>query len=178
MTQRYFVGGPSNSGKSTFILSLVEHLQKWRDCTALAIELDVWSRSYPAFRGEVTFEDRPKQFGLEWDWQSPLLEQLQNFKNATEDFVFGDMPGKCIDEAIEFMCDNGGSAEAIVISHSVEDMNEWVEFFTKRNIHVVQRFLSVQDSSNLQLLHDMDRKIVPDDVFVASFGHNLLKGLV
>lgn len=178
MTQRYYVGGPSNSGKSTFLLSLVEHLRLRRGRSASAIELDVWSHSYPAFRGEISFEGRPKTVGLDWDWQTPLLERLQEFQAAQEDLVFGDMPGKCIDEATEFMCEHGGPASAIVVSRTTEGLVAWTDFFTERGIHVAERFLTLKENDTPRLLHGMERKIVPDHPDVSAFGQLLTKTLV
>ena len=115
-TKRYLVGGPQNSGKSTYVLSLAKRLQSGHGLRARAIELDVWSGSYPAFRGEVSFKDRPKQFGLAWDWKTPLDERIKEFNEAPDDIVLGDLPGAKIDEATDYMCKNAKADGAIVVS--------------------------------------------------------------
>ncbi len=172
MSKRYLVGGPPNSGKSTYTLSLVKRLESGHGVRARAVELDVWSGSYPAFRGEVSFKDRPKQFGLEWDWQTPLDARLQEFNEATEEIVFGDLPGAKIDAATDYMCAHAKADGAIVISRTLDGLKLWREALEARGVRVVHECLSVQGQTPL-MLHDMDRKIDALHPDVASFAGRL-----
>lgn len=171
--QRFLVGGPSNSGKSTYVLSLVNRLQTGMGHSARAVELDVWSSSYPAFRGEVTFKDRPKQFGLDWDWKTPLDARLKEFNEAGEDVVFGDLPGAKIDEATEYMCREAQADGAIIISRKLEGLELWREVFERFDIPVVFECMSFQGSSPLPL-QDLDRVIDPRHADVAFLADGLL----
>lgn len=161
MSKRYVVGGPSNSGKSTYVLSVTQALTTVHGLSARAIELDVWSGSYPAFRGEVTFKDRPKKFGLDWDWKTPLDERLAEFNGSTDDVVFGDMPGAKIDAATDYMCQNAKADGAIVISSSLDGLKLWAELFARHGIPIVDVCLSVRGPVP-RLLRDMSREIDPD----------------
>ncbi len=173
MAKRYLVGGPPNSGKSTYVLSLVGRLGSGLGRTAVAVELDVWSRSYPAFEGKVSFEDRPKRFGLDWDWKTPLDECLEEFNTAPADIVFGDLPGAKIDAATDYMIANAEADGAIVVSRTLDGLRLWREAFETRGMPVVLECLSVQGHSPL-MLRDMGRKIDPMHPDVASFVERLI----
>jgi hypothetical protein len=166
MSKRFLVGGPQNSGKSTYVLSTVKRLTDGHGVRARAIELDVWSGSYPAFRGEVSFKDRPKMTGLDWDWKTPLDVRLAEFNSATEEFVFGDLPGAKIDEATDYMCTNARADGAIVVSRTLDGIVLWREAFEKRGIRVVHECLSMQGQSPL-VLRDLHRAIDPSHPDVA-----------
>ncbi|HTM69100.1 MAG TPA: hypothetical protein VL426_07490 [Candidatus Binatia bacterium] len=167
-TKRYLVGGPSNSGKSTYVLSLAKRLQSGHGLRSRAIELDVWSGSYPAFRGEVTFKDRPKKTGLDWDWKTPLDARLKEFNEASEDVVLGDLPGAKIDAATDYMCANAKADGAIVVSRTLDGLKLWREAFIARGVRVVHECLSVQGQAPL-VLRDMDRKVDAEHPDVALF---------
>ncbi len=174
-TKRYLVGGPSNSGKSTYMLSLAKRLNAGHGVRARSIELDVWSSSYPAFRGEVSFKDRPKHFGLEWDWKTPLDARLKEFNEASEDIVFGDLPGAKIDAATDYMCANAKADGAIVVSRTLDGLKLWREAFEARGVAVVHECLSVQGQQPL-VLRDMDRNVDPVHPDVASFAARIISG--
>jgi hypothetical protein len=168
-TKRYLVGGPSNSGKSTYVLSIVKRLNAGHGLRARAIELDVWSGSYPAFAGEVSFKDRPKHFGLEWDWKTPLDERIAEFNGAAEDVIFGDLPGAKIDEATDYMCAQAEADGAIVVSRTLDGLAQWRKAFEDRGVPVVYECLSYQGQAPL-VLRDMHRTvdaIHPDVAFLA-----------
>lgn len=173
MTTRLLIGGPSNSGKSTFVLSLVEYL-RGTGITANAHELDVWSNSYIAFRGEIPFEGRPKRQGLDWDWQTPLKERIDAFNADVSDFVFGDLPGK-LDEAIAHTCANVRADGALVISRKLDALAEWEDFFGKNGVPLIQSFLTFQDRPPV-ILVGMNRNCDPNHRDVKSFGDTLLLG--
>jgi hypothetical protein len=158
--KRYLVGGPSNSGKSTYVLSLAKRLNGGHGIQARAIELDVWSGSYPAFKGEVSFKDRPKHFGLDWDWKTPLDARLKEFNEAVDDIVLGDLPGAKIDAATDYMCANAKCDGAIVVSRTLDGLKVWREAFEARGIRVVHECLSLQGQAPL-VLRDMNRSVDP-----------------
>ncbi len=171
MTKRYLVGGPQNSGKSTYVLSVVQRLGGGHGVRARAVELDVWSGSYPAFRGEVSFKDRPKKTGLDWDWKTPLEQRLAEFNGADDDYVFGDLPGAKIDEATHYMCEQAKADGAIVVSRSLEGLVQWREAFEKHGIPIVHECLSMQGQAAPLVLRDMHRGVDaahPDVAFLAS----------
>lgn len=164
---RYFVGGPSNSGKSTLVLSLVERL-RLDGRSAEAVELDVWSNSYPAFAGEVTFEGRPKRKGLDWDWQTPLAARLDAFNASTAEVVFGDMPGARIDAATDAMCRGGRADAAIVVSATTQGLEEWTVYFASQGIRVAHRCLTFKDAPP-HVLTGLCRTIQPDRADIGAF---------
>lgn len=178
MAKKYIVGGPSNSGKSTFLLSLIEHLKSEYGLTAESIELDVWSRSYPAFRGEIPFKGRPKTVGLDWDWKTPLDAELKRFNAATSDIVFGDMPGKAIDEASEYMLENAEADAGIAISRSTDGLEAWSKFFSDKCLPVAYEILTFAEGRVPLILVGMDRVIRPDHGDVVAFGQRFAADLV
>jgi hypothetical protein len=166
MTKRILVGGPSNSGKSSYVLSLVAHAKKLGR-TAEAFEFDVWSNSYPAFFGEVAFEDRPKRFDLGWDWRAALDERLDAFNASACDLVFGDMPG-VLGAAVVRMCERAIGSVALVISHSLEGVQAWQRLFRDDfAIDVLGTYVSVKRHPPIGALPDLGRRIVPDHPAVA-----------
>lgn len=172
MAKRYLVGGPANSGKSTLVLSLAEHLRRQRGLTVEAIEFDVWSGSYRAFHGEFTFKDRPKRQGLAWDWQTPLRERIAAFRASQADIVFGDLPG-IVDEAIELMCVEAKADAALVVSFSPEGLKDWTAFFAAHGLPVEFRVLTFKDDPPV-IVTGMNRVISPDHADVAAFAAKLV----
>lgn len=173
--RRFLVGGPTNSGKSTFSLTLVAHLRERLGLSAEAIELDVWSRSFAAFRGETPFETRPKDSGLEWDWRTPLRRQLALFHASRCNVVLGDLPGQ-LDEAIAFICRAAPGASALVVSRDIAGLEEWGTFFERRGIPVAHRCLTFLDR-HPHVLTGLSRRLDPDHADVAGFAAALQAGL-
>jgi len=172
-TKRFLVGGPSNSGKSTYVLSVTDRLQGGMGRSARAVELDVWSGSHPAFRGEVPFEGRAKHFGLDWDWRTLLDKRLKEFNEAKEDVVFGDLPGAKIDEATEYMCRQAKADGAIVISRTLEGLKLWRDAFAGFGVVVVHECLSHRGRAPL-ILHDMNRIMDPRHADVAFLAERIV----
>jgi hypothetical protein len=166
-TKRYLVGGPQNSGKSTYVLSLAKRLTMGHGLRARAIELDVWSGSYPAFEGKVSFKDRPKKFGLDWDWRTPLDERIRDFNEAADDVVLGDLPGAKIDEATDHMCAAANADGAIVVSRTLDGLAQWREAFEARGVKVVYECLTFQGGRAPLVLRDMSRNVDPEHPDVA-----------
>lgn len=177
MAKRYLVGGPSNSGKSSLLLSSVEFFRTGylRDTlSAVSIELDVWSLSYPAFRGEIPFEGRPKTVGLDWDWKTPLDLKLKEFNEAGADIVLGDLPGgKRIDEAHDYMIANAKADGAIVVSRSLEGLAEWRAYFLGKGLKVMLTVLTVPDEAPTLTLAAPPRSIDPEHDSVLDFAEAL-----
>lgn len=161
MQRKYLVGGPSNSGKSTFVLSLAEHLRRDLCLSVDAIEFDVWSSSYPAFEGRVDFKDRPKRFGLDWDWKTPLDERIAAFNGSGAELVFGDMPG-ILDDAIRHMVRNARAHGGLIVSRTNEGITEWEKFFLEERLPIVHRWRTFMDEEPPLILVGMDRNIDPD----------------
>ena len=166
-TKRYLVGGPSNSGKSTYVLSLAKRLQSGHGIRARAIELDVWSGSYPAFRGEVSFKERPKKFGLDWDWKTPLDERLTAFRSCPAGLVFADLPGQ-IDEATAYICRNAGADYALVVSRSIRGLDEWSAFFERFGVPVAETFLTFKHRRP-GIVSGLNRQIDPGHPDIARY---------
>jgi len=145
MAHRIILGGPCNSGKSTFALSLVNALHAV-GVSAESIELDVWSNSYPAFKGEIPFEGRPKRMGLDWDWTTAMDERLAQFRGATSQVVIGDLAGK-LDEAVDYVCANGDAHGAFVVSKTTEGLEKWHEHFTALKLPILGTFITFEKLS-------------------------------
>lgn len=160
MQRKYLVGGPSNSGKSTFVLSLAEHLRRDFSLSVDAIEFDVWSGSYPAFEGKIGFKERPKRFGLDWDWKTPLDERIARFNASNAEIVFGDMPG-ILDEAIRYMVEHAEADGGLVVSRTADGIVEWEKFFCENGLSVANRWLTFKDEPPV-ILVGMDRNVDPD----------------
>lgn len=172
MTRRYLVGGESNSSKSTCVLALVAHLES-RGISAEAVELDVWSNSYPAFRGEIDFDKRPKRFDLKWNWKRALNKRLQAFNTSRKRIVFGDMPG-VLGAAGTHMCQVAQATGAIVISKTTEGLRAWQRFFRDDfDIPIVALVLSTQKIVPL-VMPDMNRHVDGNNPFVVQFAEDFL----
>jgi energy-coupling factor transporter ATP-binding protein EcfA2 len=175
MTKRYVVGGPSNSGKSTFLHSLKKHLEDEYGLAVAYYELDVWSRSLPAFEGKIPFEGRPKVTGLDWDWKTPLDAEIAAFNASTADIVLGDMPGgKKIDEAHDYMVEHARADAAISVSRDTKGLQEWSAYFAGKGLPVAYDVLTFQEGRVPLILVGMDRVIRPSDAGVVGFGRHLL----
>src|SRR3989344_4830043 len=173
MSKRYLVGGPPNSGKSTYVLSLVKRLAHGLGRSARAVELDVWSNSYPAFEGKIPFEGRPKKTGMDWEWEAAVDARLKEFHEATEDVVMGDLPGKIVPGSTDYMCAHARSDGAIIVSKSLEGLQAWRDVFETHGIPIRLECLSVHGRQPL-VLRDMNRIIDAAHPDVALLAENAL----
>jgi GTPase SAR1 family protein len=173
MTKRYLVGGPKGSGKSTLVLSLVEHLRQ-RGLTAVALELDQWSDSYRAIKGEIADTDRRKRFDLKWPWEDALAPLIEHFNHGTEDIIFGDMPG-VLGVVNSCICALSAPDGAIIVSKSIEGIKDWRRFFKDDfGITIAHTILSVQGMEPTIIL-DTNRRIDPNHPHVVSFTNEMLR---
>jgi len=140
--KKFLVGGPSNSGKSTLVHCWVEWFRE-RGSSARAIELDVWSNSYPSFQGVTPFEGRQKRTDLHWDWKTALRERMAAFRASDSDVTFGDMPGK-LGRACTLMCRELKPDGAIVVSRTLEGLEDWKGFFADFDIPIVLECISLK----------------------------------
>ncbi|MGH9918738.1 MAG: hypothetical protein ACRD6W_07720, partial [Nitrososphaerales archaeon] len=92
------VGGPPNSGKSTFSESLARALRR-QGVSAGAVDLDPWSPTLAFIRGEISKEERDslkrKDIG-----PNEIRDAVRRLKEAAKshDLVVGDAPGGISDD--------------------------------------------------------------------------------
>jgi hypothetical protein len=174
MRQCIIVGGPKGSGKSTFTLSLVKRIEN-QGRTAVALEMDQWSDSYRAIRGEIADAERRKRYDLAWDWKGAVEPLIDRFLNGTDDVVFADLSG-VIGVAVVHICERIAPAAtgAIIVSRSLEETVHWRRLFKDDfAVPILQEFLSVQKTLPIAM-PDMNRVIDPDNPWVAEFTLRLL----
>ncbi|MEA3249276.1 MAG: hypothetical protein U9Q03_02875 [Patescibacteria group bacterium] len=169
-TSRFLVCGPSNSCKSTFALSLVDYLISQK-VTAKTIELDPWSNSYVAFRGECTFENRPKINHLNWEWKEAVDRRIKQYTEDDAQVVLGDMIGKLGEGAVHILKKVREVTNAcIIISRTVEGLRDWRIFIRDYDIPVIGEFLTIEKLGALTpiVLPVLERKIQPDHPAILS----------
>jgi hypothetical protein len=173
MTVRFLIGGPKDSGKSTLTLSLVERFRA-PGRTAEAVEFDVWAGTFPAFRGEVTFEKRERHPGYDWDWRTPLARRIDQFRASQADYVFGDLAGE-LNHTVAWTVAKAEPDAAIVVSSTLEGLSEWTKTFEQLGVNVAHGILTFAKPDQAPLVVSaMCRKLDPNNPGVIDLCGRLL----
>jgi MinD-like ATPase involved in chromosome partitioning or flagellar assembly len=135
------VGGPPNSGKSTFSESLVRALQN-QGVSAEAIDLDPWSPTLRFIKGEISKEERDslKQSKIsEKDIQDAVARLKRAGKN--HDFVIGDSPGGISDD-IRPIYRLATHAMILCREDKRTEIDKWKVFFSTMNLLIVATIIT------------------------------------
>ncbi len=130
------IGGPANSGKSTFAVSLVRALQD-HGVDAETEDLDLWSPTIEFIRGKITQEQRDKLKKKAITTQQ-AKESKRILKRASRNHqvVVADAPGVISDELRIIFA---GATHGVIVCR--EDMpgevEAWTKFFDELKIHVI-----------------------------------------
>lgn len=134
--KRIIVGGPPNSGKSTFSAN-IEQVLKNMCIDAKAIDLDLWAGTLDLLWGKISKEERDflKQDKVT---QDDLRKARQVFEDASveHDVVLGDAPGK-ISADWKIIYEAASHAIIVCRSDKIEEVDAWVEFCETNGIEVV-----------------------------------------
>ena len=144
MPIRIVIGGVPNCGKSTITASLYIELQK-RGINISVHELDVFENTLPCILGNETWEERAQV--KSGNWTDPCINiAINTFNNDAHQFVLGDLPG-IIDKILETMVAQANLA--IVIGKDQESLQKWLNFFSIKNIPVIQKIISYLDEYSI-----------------------------
>jgi MinD-like ATPase involved in chromosome partitioning or flagellar assembly len=130
------VGGPPNSGKSTFSESLVRALQD-QGVSAEAVDLDPWSPTLSFIKGEISRNerDRLKRSKISAEDIGDAIARLSR-ASRDHDFVVGDAPGGISDE-IRPIYRLATHAMILCREDKQAEIDRWKMFFNTVNLRIV-----------------------------------------
>lgn len=130
------MGGPPNSGKSTFSESLARALRR-QGVSAEAVDLDPWSPTLALIRGEISKEERDslkrKRIG-----PKEIHDAARRLKEVAKghDFVVGDAPGGISDDMRPVY---QAATHAIILCREDrrEEIDDWKIFSSRMDLRIV-----------------------------------------
>ncbi len=141
MPIRIIVGGPPNSGKSTFTANLVKILQDL-NVNAQPVELDLWSPTLDYLQCRITKEqrDRQKRKLVAGD---DIKEACSRFKNVSErcDVAVGDAPG-IISEETKQICKAATHGIIVCRDDKADQIIIWQNLFDDAEVEVIATVVS------------------------------------
>lgn len=141
MAVRIIVGGPPNSGKSTFSESLVRFLQD-QGADAESIDLDLWAPTLDYLQGKITKERRDSQKRGSITAKD-AKEAHDRFKDASKehDVIVGDAPGGISKESKQ-ICKAATHGIIVCRDDKTDQIKTWNMFFGDIGIDVVAVVIS------------------------------------
>lgn len=133
---RIIVGGPPDSGKSTFSQRLSIALSD-QGVLAESVDLDKWSPTLDFIKGDMTKEEREKQkrTGIT---KIDMQNAAKRFRNVSKkyDIVIGDLPGG-ISKLSEIVVKTAKYGIIICKDDESKKIKEWEKFFKKNNVDLL-----------------------------------------
>ena len=141
MAIRLVIGGPPNSGKSTFAESLARALQD-QSVDAEAIDLDPWSPTLALIRGEIT-EDQRKAMKKKKITREEAEEAAERFEKSSRkhSVVLGDAPGGISDQS-RIIAKKATHAIILCREDRKDEVDEWRMFFEKMGLRIIAVMIS------------------------------------
>lgn len=132
------VGGPPNSGKSTFTAALVEEIRERRRDSTVDLSftwetLDVTDNSLAYLLNERERPDR-KHEEIEWSDQTARTKRA-TFEGCDEQLVVADTPGKLTEE-LDTVLDPADEMILLVSAERAEEAEDWRRLAAERGIDV------------------------------------------
>lgn len=146
MAIRIIVGGPPNSGKSTFSESLVRALQD-QGVDAESIDLDLWSPTLDFLQGKITKEQRDEQKRKSIT-SKETKEAYRRFKDSSQehDVIVGDAPGGISKESKQ-ICKAATHGIIVCRDDKTDQIKAWQDFFDDIGVDVVAVIISKINNS-------------------------------
>lgn len=146
MSIRIVVGGPPNSGKSTFSESLVRAFQDL-SVDAESIDLDLYSPTLDWLQGKITKEQRDEQKRKSITAKE-AKEAHRRFKDASKehDVIVGDAPGGISEESKQ-ICKAATHGIIVCRDDKTDQIKAWQNFFDDIGVDVIAVVISKVSSS-------------------------------
>lgn len=156
---RIIVGGPPNSGKSTFAESMNRALQN-QNIDAEAIDLDIFSPTLDYVKGNITKEEREQQ-----KRKNVTKEDIEDIvKRFTEcgtehQVIIGDAPGGISEESKPIF---KAATHGIIICREdeIQQLDSWITFFNEIHIPLVAVVISKIDGEESVESSDLIRVVL------------------
>jgi len=177
---RVTIGGPANSGKSTFAVSLSIALSNMGVDSGLH-EIDVYSDTHQCIRGDKPWSARQKRVHFPNGDLGDVEQVVERYRRDERTIVLGDLPGNIHNPHLALMVRHAHAA--IILSKDVEGLNEWERFFEGRGIRVLIRVLSYLDShlpmatlgdENLFFVGGLNRKLQSENEQVCNVARKII----
>lgn len=153
---RIVVGGPPNSGKSTFSECIARALQDL-DIDAESIELDVFAETLDYIKGKISKEERERK-KREPVTKEKIEKAVKRFKDASNehDIVIGDAPGGISKES-KLLCRMATHGIIICREDKSSEIEDWILFFKELNIPVIviitSKLVGEESVTSSELIH-------------------------
>ena len=135
------MGGPPNSGKSTFSESLVRALQD-QGVSAEAVDLDPRSPTLSFIKGKISREERGRLKRSRIS-EKDIQDAVARLKQASRDhdFVIGDAPGGISDD-IRPIYRLATHAMILCREDKQTEIDKWKAFFNTMNLRIVATIIT------------------------------------
>jgi len=129
------VGGPPNSGKSTFSVSLVRALQD-QGVSAEAVDLDLWAPTKDYIEGKTSKKER-EELKRSKITKGDIDDAAKRLERAKEsyDFVIGDAPGG-ISGNLRPIYQLATHTIILCREDKQTEIDKWKKFFEKMNLPI------------------------------------------
>lgn len=133
---RIIVGGPPNSGKSTFSERLVRALQD-QGVDAETIDLDIWSPTLDFIKGDITMDERNRQKRQDVT-EKDAKAAAKRFRDFSKkhDVIIGDAPGG-ISELSKIIVNKGTHGIIVCRDDKTDEIESWKQFFEENDVELV-----------------------------------------
>jgi len=144
MVARFVVGGPPNSGKSTFVMSLVRALQE-TGVDVYPFDQDIFSPTVDLIAGRTTPEERQsRKRKISGEEAVRLLNYVaESFRQLSEKHkvVIGDLPGRVSDD-LKPVLKQATHAIIVCREDKEDEVQEWQGLFDSYQIKIVAIIIS------------------------------------
>lgn len=172
---RLLVGGPANSGKSTFCTTLYRILRERPGVSVGLHEIDVYSDTHNPLLGKKPWADRRKNFGAV---RADIIRRVHEFATDPSDIVIGDLPGNINHQHLPIMMIGG--THGIFLGSTLDDYTKWLAAFETVGIQVCWKMVSVINGSipsgidsETRIISQLDRRIRTDNSDIQAFADEL-----
>jgi len=141
LTIRIILGGPPHSGKSTLAERIARAFQD-QGVNAEAIDLDLWSPTLEAIRGEITPQKREslKRKNITVKEAKEAAIRFRE-KSKVHDIVIGDAPGG-ISEESEHIYKSATHGIIVCSEERRAELDQWTSFFKRIHLELIVLVIS------------------------------------
>jgi len=135
MINKIIVVGPANSGKSVFVLELIEVLED-QNVDFGYVDLDLWGSTTLMLLGKETPQEREERKRNTKVTKFDIKKRAKEFQDHSNDIVLGDAPGMISDD-LNVLSKPASMAIIVCRDEWDDELKEWIAYLKKRKIPII-----------------------------------------